>query len=124
MSGWSADELAKIAAAEELRIAGRRRDGSLRGRVTTWVVTVGDEVYVRSVNGRDGPWFRGTQATHEGRIAAGGVDRDVTFIEADADVAERVDTAYREKYHRYPANIVNSVLTPAARSATLTLTPV
>ena len=30
MTGWTSDELARIGTAEELRIASRRRDGTLR----------------------------------------------------------------------------------------------
>ena len=46
------------AAAEELGLASRRADGTLRGFVTMWVVRVGDDVYVRSAHGPDNPWYR------------------------------------------------------------------
>ncbi len=36
---------------------------------------------------------------------------------------DEVDTAYRAKYRRYAGSILNSVLTPEARSATLKLVP-
>ena len=52
MSKWTNNELNRIGAAEELNIASRRRDGTLRSPVTVWVIRVGDELYVRSVNGR------------------------------------------------------------------------
>ena len=123
MSAWSRIELDKIAKGEELQISSRRRDGTLQGPVTIWVVRDGDELYVRSVNGRTARWFRGTQVRREGHIRAGGVDRDVTFADPDGDVGERLDRAYRTKYRRYAANIVNSVLTPQARAATLRLVP-
>ena len=35
----------------------------------------------------------------------------------------RIDAAYRTKYRRYAANIVNSILTPQARSAAVKLVP-
>jgi hypothetical protein len=54
MSQWTSDKLEKIGAAEELRIAPRRRDGSLRTPVTVWVVRVGDDLYVRSWRGSAG----------------------------------------------------------------------
>jgi hypothetical protein len=60
-----------------------RRDGTLRRPVTMWVVRDGDDIYVRSVNGRDSSWFRGAQRRHESRIRAGGVEKDVTLIETD-----------------------------------------
>jgi hypothetical protein len=123
MTGWTSDELTKIEAADELEIASIRRDGTLRNLVTIWVVRLGDDLYVRSVNGRTGAWFRGTQVRHEGRIGAGGVEKDVTFVDADDGINDQIDDAYRSKYRRYAPSIVGSVLTPEARSATINLVP-
>jgi hypothetical protein len=126
MATWTSDELNKIGGAEELRIAPLRRDGTLRNPVTIWVVRLGDDLYVRSVNGRIAAWFRGTQVRHEGRIRAGGVEKDVTFVDlgdAGHDIADQIDAAYRTKYRRYAASIVGSVLSPEARAATLKLVP-
>jgi hypothetical protein len=123
MTAWASDDLSKIGAAEELEIASLRRDGTLRNPVTIWVVRHGDDLYVRSVNGRTSSWFRGTQVRHEGRIWAGGVEKDVTFVDAGHDIADQLDAAYRAKYRRYAGSIVNSTLTSQARSATLKLMP-
>ena len=68
LMAWTDDELDKIGAAEELQIASLRGDGTLRKPVTIWVVSLGDDLYVRSVNGRTSAWFRGVQTRHEGRI--------------------------------------------------------
>jgi hypothetical protein len=62
-------------------------------------------------------------ATPQGRIRAGGVEKDVTFVEADADLEARIDDAYRHKYRRYAKSIVDSTLTSQARSAALKLVP-
>ena len=123
MTGWTADELEKIEAADELEIASLRSDGKMGSRRMIWVVRVGDDLYVRSVNGRTSDWFRGTQRRHEGQLRAGGVEKDVTFVEADADLEARIDDAYREKYRRYAKSIVDSTLTSKARSAALKLVP-
>jgi hypothetical protein len=124
MTTWTSDELNKIGEAEELEIASLRSDETLRKPVTIWVVRVGDNIYVRSVNGRTSNWFRGVQDQHEGRIEAGGVEKDVTFAEVDAgDVNDDIDAAYRSKYRRYAASIVNSTLTAQARAATIKLAP-
>src|SRR5437588_488648 len=64
---WTSDELTKIGTADELRMAGRRRDGTLRNPVTIWGVRHDASLYVRSVNGRNATWFRGAQVTHAGR---------------------------------------------------------
>ncbi len=124
MSAWTSDELNRIGAAEELQIASLRRDGTLRTPVTIWVVRLGDDLYVRSVNGRTSAWFRGTQVRHEGHIQAGGIEKDVTFVEEGAiDLSDQIDAAYRTKYRRYAASIVNSIVTAQARSATIKLVP-
>ena len=122
MTAWTTDELKKVGTAEELQIASRREDGTLRNPVTIWVVRQGDDLYIRAVKGRGG-WFRGTQTKHEGHIEAGGVEKDVTFVDADASLNDPIDAAYREKYRRYAANIVGSVLTQEARAATIKLVP-
>jgi len=123
MTQWASDQLDKIGKAEEVQIASIRRDGTLRKPVTVWAVRHGDDIFVRSVGGRSAHWFGGTQERHEGRIRARGVQQDVTFVEADHDVDGDVDAAYRAKYRRYAGSILNSVLTPEARSATLKLVP-
>jgi hypothetical protein len=123
MADWPTEELTRIGRAEEVRIASLRRDGTRRKPVTTWVVPSGDSLYIRSVKGRDGAWFRGIQETHKGRISASGLDREVTFVNADHKIDDEVDAAYRTKYRRYAGSILNSVLTPQARSATLKIEP-
>jgi hypothetical protein len=123
MSAWTAEELAKIGAAEEVRIAPIRRDGTLRTPVIVWAVRHGDAIYIRSaVKGRNAAWFRAIPETHEGRISGGGVEKDVTLADADRDHDE-IDAAYRTKYRRYAGRILNSVLTPEARSTTIKITP-
>jgi hypothetical protein len=76
------------------------------------------------VNGRNAVWFRGIQTLGQGRIQAGGVEKDVSFVEETVpEVNEQIDAAYRNKYRHYSASIVNTVLTPGARSATIKLVP-
>ena len=95
MTGWTADELEKIATTDELEIASLRSDGTLGSKRTIWVVRVDDDLYVRSVNGRTSDWFRGTQRRHEGRIRAGGVEKDVTFVEAPTSLEQIADIPRR-----------------------------
>ena len=124
MSAWTSDELSKLGAADELQLASRRRDGTLRRPVTIWVVRHGDDLYVRAYKGRTSPWFRGTQVRHEGRIWAGGVEKDVTFAdETDPNINDQIGAAYRTKYRRYGARFVDPMVAPEARAATLKLVP-
>ena len=124
MTTWTKLELDKIGTAEELQIASLRRDGTLRKPVIIWVVRLGDDLYVRSVNGRTSAWFRGVQTRHEGHIRAGGVEKDVTFVEeANPNINEQIDAVYRTKYRRYAASIIDSINSPTARAATIKLVP-
>lgn len=123
MTTWTSDELDKIGKAEELRIATLRRDDSLRKPVIIWVVRLGDDIYVRCVNGREGAWFRGVLTQHKGRIWAGGVEKDVTFVEeTDPDINAKIDEAYLTKYSRYP-QWVAPMVTTEVRAATIKLVP-
>jgi hypothetical protein len=122
MAAWTADEFSTIAAAEELDLASVRRDRTMRNPVTMWVIPHSDGLYVRSVNGRTSSWFRGAQSRHEARIQAGGVQKDVLLVETD-DVNDDLDAAYRTKYGRYAASIVDPMTSPEARAATLKLVP-
>jgi hypothetical protein len=85
------------------------------------VVRVGDEVCVRSVNGRAAGWFRGVQVRREGRIRTGGVETEVIFTNADPALNDAIDAAYRR---RYQPSIVDSIVSAQARSATIRLVPV
>ncbi len=123
MTQWTSGQLDRVARAEEVQIASVRGDGVLSKPVTVWVVRDGDDIFVRSVRGRDAHWFRGTQERHEGWIRAGGVQQDVTFVDADHNPDDEVDAVYRAKYRRYAGSILNSVLTPEARSTTIKLVP-
>jgi hypothetical protein len=123
MIAWTSDELNKVGTAEELQIASLRSDGTLRNPVTIWVICLGENLYVRSVNGRTSAWFRGIQSRHEGRIQAEGVEKDVTFVEeAGLEVNKQIDAAYSAKYRRYPSS-VDHINSPNARLATIKLVP-
>ncbi len=123
MITWTSDELTRIGLAEELQIASLRRDGTLRKSVIIWVVRLGDDLYVRSVNGHTAAWFRNTQVRHAGRIQAGGIDKDVTFVDANPALNDQIDAVYRSKYRRYAFSIINSIMSPVARSTTIKLAP-
>jgi hypothetical protein len=97
-TGWTSDELARNGAADELRVAPARADGGTRRPVPIWVVPVGDQLYVRSWRGDAGGWYRAAKARREGHISAGGVERDVEFVDADDSVNDAVDAGYRDKY--------------------------
>jgi hypothetical protein len=120
---WNADELDRIGAADELQLASRRPDGTLRPYVTMWVVRVGDHLYVRSAGGPDRPWYCYALASGTGRIRAGGTEADAGFARSDGTVEGDIDAAYHTKYDRYGAHIVGHVVGPDAHNVTIRLVP-
>jgi hypothetical protein len=123
MTAWTSDELDRIGAADELEITSARDDGTIRPYVPIWVVRVGEDVYVRSYRGLGGRWFQHVLRCHEGRIRAGGIERDVTVEEPGEDVSAAVDEAYRMKYSRYGETYVGPITGADATAATLRLLP-
>ena len=120
---WPRDELERIGDAGELQLASRRPDGSLRPYVTMWVVRAGDGLYVRSAYGPGNPWYRRATASGTGRIRAAGVERDVSFAQATAEVQGDIDAAYHAKYDSYGPRIVGSVTGPGVHRVTIRLVP-
>jgi hypothetical protein len=120
---WNPTELDEVAAGDELDIAPVRPDGTLWPYRTIWVVRVGDDLYVRSWRGRGGGWFRHALQRQQGRIRAGGVERDVTVEEPDDDDPHSIDDAYRRKYARYAGTYVEPMVGPVATAATLRVVP-
>jgi hypothetical protein len=123
VTAWTDEDLRRVGGAEELQISLRRGDGSLRPYVTIWVVRSGDDVYVRSAHGANNGWFRRAKASGTGRIRAGGVERDVTFAEADPAAHASIDRAYHDKYDRYGPKIVGSVVGADVAPLTIRLLP-
>jgi hypothetical protein len=120
---WPRNELERLGDADELQLASSRPDGSLRPYVTMWVVRAGDGLYVRPAYGPDNPWYRRATASSSGRIRAAGIERDVSFAQASAEVQDDIDAAYHAKYDSYGPRIVGSVTGAAAHQVTIPLVP-
>jgi hypothetical protein len=113
-AAWTSAELRRAGDAEELQLASRRPDGSLRPYVTMWVARAGGDLYVRSAYGPGNPWYRHATASGTGRVRAAGIERDVTFAPPPAQ--GDIDAAYHAKYDRYgPAIVAPSQAPPRTR---------
>jgi hypothetical protein len=123
MSGWTATELDKIGQAEELQIAPERPDGSLPPYLPIWVVRDGDDLYVRSYRGPRGKWYRTAHDQRQGRIKAGGVERDVSFADAPDDSQDAISQAYETKYARFGRAYLDPMTAPDVAGTTLRLVP-
>lgn len=124
MTTWPADVLVRIAAAAELDIAVQRPDGTFRRPTPIWVVTVAEQVYVRSWHRRDTGWFGAALVSTRARIRVPGAAADVTIIDIgdrDDRLRTAIDTAYSTKYG---ATGAASMVTSAAAATTLQIIPV
>ena len=104
-AGFDRGLLDALEAAEEVLIE-TRRDASSPGHGTiVWAVVVDGDVFVRSVRGEKGRWYREASANPE--AAAIRVDERRVPVravhETDDAVIGKVSVAYREKYEAsYP----------------------
>jgi hypothetical protein len=122
MIAWNPTELERIAAAREIEVSSLREDGALTKPVTIWAVRVEGELYVRSVRGETGGWFKAAEQRHEGRIEADTSAVDVAFEDVPHHLDEEIDEAYKVKYG-YPSGPVDSITTDAAQATTLRVVP-
>lgn len=120
---WAPDDLRRIGAADELQIASRRADGTLRRWVPIWVVCAGGQVYVRTWYRRDTGWFGQVLAAPRARVRVPGLERDVAVEDIGDAPAVRadIDAAYRAKYGR--GGGTERMVTDEAAAATLRLNP-
>ena len=124
MRAWSAEELEHVERTDNVGLASRRKDGSLRRPVTIWAVRLGVAVYVRSAYGPDNPWYVRARASGFGRLTVAGRDVDIAFEDAGPEVDDVVTAAFEAKYERHPPRTVASVVSADAVRCTLRLVPV
>jgi hypothetical protein len=118
---FTADDLERLARADEIEIETQAPD-SPPHRTVIWIVVEGDEVFVRSVRGRAGRWYREAMANPAVAIHVDGRRLPATAIPAtDPDSLERTSTALRTKYDRVPG--LRPMLKPEVLDATLRLEP-
>jgi hypothetical protein len=123
---WSPEQVERIGRAEELQIAARSADGTLRPWVPIWVVCVGDQVFVRTWYRRDNGWFGHVLDSRRARIRVPGLEADVAVEDVGEDTASLrpgIDAAYRAKYKRYGRTTVDRMATDDAAASTLRLIP-
>lgn len=122
MSTWLQEELARIAASDDLHIASLREDGKTYGTPTwIWSVVVDGDLYVRGYNGQNSRWYQAAVRQKAGRISVAGMTREVAFEPALGAINDPIDDAYRRKYSKsaYLAPMIGE----RARAATVRITP-
>lgn len=120
MTAWPKQELASIGRVDEIRVAGRRKNGSLRTLTPVWHVIVDGAPYVRSMYGLEGQWYKGIAHHFEGAIEWEGRPREVSFIRDSSHDAE-VDTAFFAKYG--DGSPTRGITNATSKQATLRIEP-
>ena len=119
---WPNHELRKIAETDDLHISPLREDGVTLGTPTwIWSVAVDGALYVRGYNGQNSRWYQAAVRQKAGRIIAAGMTKEVTFEPVNGPINNRIDDAYRAKYHGSP--YLSPMIGARARSATVKVMP-
>jgi hypothetical protein len=122
VSNWSKDELRRIAEADDLHVSPFRENGKTYGTPTwIWSVVVDDALYVRAYNGQDSRWYQAAVRQKAGRVTVAGITKEVAFEPVNGPINDRVDKAYRTKYHGSP--YLKPMIGGRARGATVKVTP-
>jgi hypothetical protein len=88
-----------IDTAHEVEIETRRGEGAPVHRTTIWAVVDGDDVFVRSLRGANGRWFRELMAEPEAVLHVRDDAFPVHAVQtADPESIERASDALRRKY--------------------------
>jgi hypothetical protein len=122
MSSWSPEHADTIGAAEEIRLAPLRPDGTAHTPVTMWVVRVDERLFIRSAYGRSGSWFGQVTKTRQALLHVGGSEYAVEVREPGHDFDTAIDEGYRTKY-RGQTSSVDAMVAAGAQEATLELLP-
>jgi len=121
---FAPDTLRLIDGAREVRIETRRDEDAPTHRTTIWVVTVDGTVFVRSVRGGEGRWYREVSANPVAALHVGD-DRIPVRAVPVTDEAKigAVSEAYREKYGRTSPGSTRAMVQPETLPTTLRLEP-
>lgn len=117
---WTPEQLDTIARTQEVHVRTRRPDGTYTRGQIIWAVVVNGDVFIRSTDGPEKPWYRSAHARGVGQLRAGGQTFDVSFTDATAQERTPIDTEYRRKYRKSPLYNINRA---AGSTATLRLLP-
>jgi hypothetical protein len=109
----------------EVQIETRRDENAPMHRTIIWVVTVDGTVFVRSVRGEKGRWYREVSANPSAALHVGDRRIPVRAVPVTEEQAVgAVSEAYRSKYGRTAPTSTEAMLRPETLPTTLRLEPV
>lgn len=119
MAKFDADTLRELRDVREIAI---RTEKHPETAVVIWVVVGDDQVFVRSVSGPKGRWYRDLKAGGPATLEVAGRDLAVAAVpETGAEAIERVSSEYLKKYR--PSPYAQAMVKPEVLPTTLRLDP-
>ena len=121
---FDAETLRLLDETKEVRIETRREDDSPEHRTIIWVVVVEGEVFVRSVRGQRGRWYREISSNQEGalHVQDDRIPVQATPVSEEAMV-DTVSAAFRSKYQQSSPASTEAMVRPETLPTTLKLSP-
>jgi hypothetical protein len=107
---------------EEVRIETRRGEDSPEHRTIIWVVVVDGDVFVRSVRGPKGRWYREISSHPEGALHVEDTRIPVRAASVtDESTVDAVSAAFRRKYQQSSPASTEAMVRPETLPTTLKL---
>lgn len=121
---FDTETLESLDGTDEVYIETRRDADSPEHRTIIWVVVIEGEVFVRSVRGQKGRWYREISSNPEGALHVGDRRIPVRAVPAtDGPTVDAVSEAYRKKYEESLPGPTAAMVRPDVLPTTLKLTP-
>jgi hypothetical protein len=121
---FDTETLKLLDATDEVYIETRRDADSPEHRTIIWVVVVEGEVFVRSVRGPKGRWYREISSNPEGALHVEDDRIPVRAVPAtDGTTVDTVSEAYRSKYEESSPGPTAAMVRPDVLPTTLKLSP-
>lgn len=128
---WTPARLEALGIAAEIEIAAATPDSALGPFAAAWVLRIGDQIYVRSWQRDNAPWFRRLTSSRRGTVGAGALLVDVVADHVgrgdpaplDSPLRAVLDDGYRRKYNRLGGPYVAAAIRDIAAATAIRLTP-
>ena len=121
---FDAETLSLLDETREVLIETRRDAASPEHRTIIWVVVVEGQIFVRSVRGAKGRWYREISSNPEGALHVRDDRIPVRAAPAtDEATVDAVSAAFRSKYQRSSPASTEAMVRPETIPTTLKLSP-
>lgn len=121
---FDAATLAMLDLVREVQVETTSLEESETHRTIIWIVTAGDQAFIRSERGEAGRWYREARRRPEVVLHAEGAPIPVNLVMADdPDSIQRVNEALTIKYGRRSPGSTASMLRPHTLPTTMRVDP-